>query len=95
MTAPITTDRDESASDKIAEDWVRFHGGLKEFRQLFPEMVELFKGEIEYRVGKNDLCGIVDQWEEGHGMTGADFVRLRGEIEGWIVAHSSARGLWG
>lgn len=96
MTAPMPTSRkaaaEETACDQIAEDWVKFHGGRKLFGEQFDEIVSLFDCEIEHRAGRIMLCGIVDQWEDVHGMTGADFVRLRGEIEGWVNAHARAYG---
>lgn len=92
---PIEDEREiqeEVACDQIAEDWVRLHGGIELFREKYDEIVSLFDCEISHREGRIELCGIVDQWEETHGLSGDDFQRLRKEIEGWIVSHSACRG---
>lgn len=81
-----------TACDEIAADWVRWHGDLAMFREQFDEIVSLFDFEHRSRTKRIDLLGIVDQWEETHGLTITDFIRLRGEIEGWIVAHMAAYG---
>lgn len=95
--APVAAEEEqaiveERRCDEIAADWVRFIGGIEEFRARWPELVELFGGEITCRVGRIDLCGVVDTWEEEYGLTGDDFIRLRKQIESWIVSHSSLRG---
>lgn len=90
MTAPMTTmptEKEELACDEIAKHWARHHGGLTEFRQALPELLALFGCEVEYRVGRIDLCGVTDTWEFDHGLTGADFARLVGQIEGWVAAY--------
>lgn len=83
----------EIACDSIAEDLVRLNqGDLVQFRAEYPEIVRLFNFDHRRGTKRIDLLGIVDQWEETHGLTMADFVRLRGDIEGWIVSHMSAYG---
>ena len=84
---------EETACDSIAEDWVRLNqGDLVRFRAEWPEIVSLFNFDHRRGTKRIDLLGIVDQWEETHGLTLADFVRLRGDIEGWIAAHMQAYG---
>ena len=99
MTAPLptmTTEEkvlfEERCCDKIAEIWVRFLGDLQMFRARFDELVGLFDEDVS-REGRLDLCCIIDQWDDAWGLTGGDFVCLRGEIEGWIVAHMAACGM--
>jgi len=95
MTAPITSSKlyhEESACDHIAEYWVKYHGDLKMWRERLPEIVELFDCDISFRVGRIDICGVVDTWEETFGLNGEDFLRLRHEIEGWICSYMAAYG---
>lgn len=92
--APQSANRamyEEGCCDKIAEIWVRFIGDLQLFRARFNEMVGLFDGSTP-REGRINLCCIVDQWDDDWGLTLEDFIRLRGEIEGWIVAHMASYG---
>lgn len=58
----------------------------------FDEIVRLFDFEHRRGTKRIDLLGIVDQWEETHGLAVEDFEDLRFEIEGWIVTHMSAFG---
>ena len=92
MTAIKTTItcREEKACDDIAKFWVRHHGGVDEWKEHFPRMVELFEDEADQ--SEIWMCDIVDTWLYDHEMTKADFVRLSGEISGWIVAYSSSFG---
>lgn len=79
---------EEEACDKIAEIWCSNGSGIEEWKLSFADMVELFDCDIEYRRGRIDLCGVVDTWEEDCGLNRADFVRLNGKIQSWIIAHS-------
>ena len=86
---------EERACDTIAELWVRKGRGLAEWRERFPEMVRLFDGDLEYRRGRIDLCGIVDTWEDDFGLNKEDFERLGAAIRSWIVSHMAAYGRTG
>jgi len=89
MTAPISpfaTLKQDLACDKIAEYWVKYEGGLDAWKDRYPEMLELFAGEIEYRRGRINLASVTDTWEE-YGLDRADFERLNRNIESWIVCH--------
>ena len=88
----MTPTTEETACDEIAADWVRWHGDLAMFRAEFDEIVRLFDFEHRRGTKRIDLLGIVDQWEETHGLAVEDFEDLRFEIEGWIVSHMSAFG---
>jgi hypothetical protein len=92
MTAPIAMTREELAADKIAEQWVRNHGGRRLFDEKFEEIARLIDCEVSDRIGNLDLCEIADQWEYDLELTGEDFRRLRGEIPGWVSAHAAAYG---
>ena len=83
---------EEDACDQIAELWVKMGRNLSDWKEDYPDMLELFAGEIEYRRGRIDLCGVVDTWEEDFGLTGEDFIRMNREIQAWIVSHASAYG---
>lgn len=86
---------EEQACDEIARLWVRAGRGIKEWGDSIPEMLTLFDGDIEYRRGRIHLCDIVDTWQDDFGLDLDDFIRLNGEIRGWIVSYSSACGrLW-
>ena len=89
----MTPTAEETACDDIAADWVRWHGDLALFRAEFDEIVRLFDFEHRRGTKRIDLLGIVDQWEETHGLAVEDFEDLRFEIEGWIVSHMSAYGM--
>lgn len=83
---------EEDACDKVAECWVRMGRGVDEWKEACPEMVRLLSGDIEFRRGRIDLCGIADTWEEDYGLSAEDFARLDSNIQGWIVAHGRAYG---
>jgi len=92
MTAPIAMSREEVAADKIAEQWVRHHGGRRLFDEKFEEIARLIGCDIDQRIGNLDLCEIADQCEYDLELTSEDFRRLRGEIAGWVSAHAAAYG---
>lgn len=96
MTAPISTTprnkREQDACDNIAEFWVRHFGGRAEWMAALPEIKALFDCEIDYRVGRIDLCGVVDTWTDDFSLGLADLERLGREIESWITVHRAAYG---
>ena len=59
-----------------------------------PEIKALFDCEIDYRVGRIDLCGVVDTWTDDFSLGLADLERLGREIESWITVHRAAYGLF-
>ena len=83
---------EEVACDEVASCWVRMGRGVESWKHDFPEMVELFDGDPEYRSGRIHLCDITDTWEEDYSLNREDFVRLDKKIRGWIVAHSRLYG---
>lgn len=82
---------EERACDDIGKYWGQYHGGVDLFNEKFEDMVALFGCDLIERAGKIDLCGVTDQWEVEHGLGKEDFIRLRKEIESWIVAHRGRR----
>lgn len=88
----MTPTTEEAACDEIARIWVRGGRSLIQFRQLFDEIVALF--DFNHRRGTKNvyMLDLVDTWEEDYSLTVDDFIRLKGEIEGWIVSHMSAFG---
>ena len=88
----MPTIEEQKACEAIAEHWVKYIGGVTEWNARYPEMLNLFDCEIDYRTGRIDLCGIVDTWDESCGLDLEDFKRLSGGIIGWIVSYMSAYG---
>lgn len=88
----MTPTAEETACDEIAEIWVRGGRNLIQFRQHFDEIISLF--DFNNRRGTKSIymLDIVDTWEEDYGLNVDDFVKFKGEIEGFIVSHMSAYG---